>query len=204
MFIRNRWYAVTEKVQKCYAESKRLGTPALAHASRRNKGPCHKRKGFTRLRKIFFIVKNCHEDLYLCRGGHDHINHLRQTWNQIELGKGGQLFHTKSRFWNNFEAKGRTSADVQFSTQIQVKSKKRSSLAYVLFFTDIQRGAVEKKSSSAWFTLVVYISVSAREPHTVKWSRGPFFAHPRLRASRCLYSAVSLYTFIADKMVLVN
>ena len=38
----------------------------------------------------------------------------------------GQLFHTKGRVGRNFEAEGRTFADVQFSAQIHVKSKKKA------------------------------------------------------------------------------
>ena len=50
----------------------------------------------------------------------------------------GNYAHTKGRNRTNFEAEGRTSADGQFSTQIQVKSrKKRSSRPRMFFFTDI-------------------------------------------------------------------
>ena len=48
-----------------------------------------------------------------------------------------------------------------------VKTKKKKNYAYAnaLFFTDIQHGAKQKKSSSAWFTIGVHISVSAHGPH---------------------------------------
>ena len=48
----------------------------------------------------------------------------------------------------NFETESRTSADVQLSTQIQVKTKKKViTFADVLFFTEIQRRAKIKSSA---------------------------------------------------------
>ena len=37
-FIKRKWYAATKKVQKWYAESKRLGTPDLKHLNAHNEG----------------------------------------------------------------------------------------------------------------------------------------------------------------------
>ena len=61
----------------------------------------------------------------------------------------GNYVHTKGRICKiskNFEAEGRKSADVQFYTQVQVKSKKRViTSADVLFFTENQRGTVKNR-----------------------------------------------------------
>ena len=63
----------------------------------------------------------------------------------------------------------------------QCPPKYASASANVVFFTDIQRRGVEKKSSLAWFTLGVYISVSALRLQKMV-SRGRTLPTPALKS----------------------